>query len=151
MVGVWVVVGVLVAGLAAGAVLRAREGRIRRSGPQHRLPGPVAGVLDPAADVTLVQISTTFCAPCRHARAILQPLAERTDGLAHVELDVTDQPEVAQALGVLRTPTTLAFSPNGTELLRVSGVPKGAALLEALDEHLSSVQVMNEVPTDRER
>jgi thiol-disulfide isomerase/thioredoxin len=86
--------------------------------------------------VTLVQISTTFCAPCRHARAVLSPLAERTEGLRHVELDVTDQPEVAQALGVLRTPTTLAFSPAGKELLRVSGVPKAEAVLEALDEHL---------------
>ena len=151
MVGVWVVVGVLVVGLVAGAVMRAREGRIRRSGSQHTLPTPVAEALDPASAVTLVQISTTFCAPCRHTRAVLEPLAGRTDGLAHVELDVTNQPEVAQALGVLRTPTTLAFSPDGTELLRINGVPKGAAVLEALDEHLSSVHLMNEVPTDRDR
>ncbi|HJQ44972.1 MAG TPA: thioredoxin family protein [Amycolatopsis sp.] len=151
MVGILVVVAVLVIGLAAGVLMRAREGRIRTAGPQHALPAPVADALDPAADVTLVQISTTFCAPCRHTRAILEPLAERTDGLSHAELDVTDQPEVAHALGVLRTPTTLAFSPDGTELLRVSGVPRGAALLEALDEHLSPVQLVDEVPTDRDR
>ena len=151
MVGVWVVVGVLVVGLVGGLVMRARDGRIRTVAPGHPLPAPVAGALDSAANVTLVQISTTFCAPCRHTRAILEPLAERTDGLAHVELDVTDRPEIAQALGVLRTPTTLAFSADGTELLRISGVPKGTAVLEALDKHLSSVHVVNEVPTDRER
>jgi thiol-disulfide isomerase/thioredoxin len=137
MVGLWVMLGVLVSGSIAGAMLRARNGRIRTARETERaLPRPVAEVLHPENPVTLVQISTTFCAPCRHARAVLSPLAERTEGLRHVELDVTDQPEVAQALGVLRTPTTLAFSPAGTELLRISGVPKGEAVLEALAEHL---------------
>ncbi|WP_431877674.1 thioredoxin family protein [Amycolatopsis sacchari] len=137
MVGVWVVLGVLVLGGVAGAVLKARNGRIGAAKETERaLPGPVADALDPDAAVTLVQISTTFCAPCRQTKAVLEPLAERTDGLRHVELDVTDQPEVAQALGVLRTPTTLAFSPAGKELLRISGVPKGPAVLEALEEHL---------------
>lgn len=140
MVGVWVVLGVLVLGGIAGAVLQARNGRIRAAKAEqerHELPAPVAEALDPDAAVTLVQISTTFCAPCRHTKAVLEPLAARTDGLHHVELDVTNQPEVAQALGVLRTPTTVAFSPAGKELLRISGVPKGSAVLEALDEHLS--------------
>ncbi|HVV13956.1 thioredoxin family protein [Amycolatopsis sp.] len=140
MVGVWVVLGVLVIGSVAGLLLRARNGRISAAKrPERELPASVAEALDPRTPVTLVQISTTFCAPCRHTRAVLEPLAERTEGLRHVELDVTDQPEVAQALGVLRTPTTLAFSPSGTELLRISGVPKGAAVLEALDEHLRPV------------
>ena len=49
-----------------------------------------------------------------------------TDGLHHVELDVTNQPEVAQSLSVLRTPTTIALAPDGRELLRVGGVPKGS-------------------------
>jgi thiol-disulfide isomerase/thioredoxin len=138
MVGVLVVLGVLVLGGIAGAALQARNGRIRTAKAGTReLPGPVAKALDPDAAVTLVQISTTFCAPCRQTKAILSPLAERTEGLRHVELDVTDQPEVAQALGVLRTPTTLAFLPDGTELLRISGVPKGPAVLAALDEQLS--------------
>jgi thiol-disulfide isomerase/thioredoxin len=136
--GLWVLVAVLVAGTAAGLVLRARNGRVREAKPVRELPGPVADVLDPASAVTLVQISTTFCAPCRHAKAVLAPLAERTDGLHHVELDVTNQPEVAQSLSVLRTPTTIALTPDGRELLRVGGVPKGADLLDALRPHLTA-------------
>jgi thiol-disulfide isomerase/thioredoxin len=136
--GLWVLVAVLVAGLAAGALLKARNGRVRDAKPARELPGPVADVLDPASAVTLVQISTTFCAPCRHAKAVLEPLAERTDGLHHVELDVTNQPEVAQSLSVLRTPTTIALTPDGRELLRVGGVPKGPELLDALRPHLTT-------------
>jgi thiol-disulfide isomerase/thioredoxin len=136
--GLWVLVAVLVAGLAAGALLKTRNGRVRDAKPARELPGPVADVLDPASAVTLVQISTTFCAPCRHAKAVLEPLAERTDGLHHVELDVTNQPEVAQSLSVLRTPTTIALTPDGRELLRVGGVPKGPELLDALRPHLTT-------------
>ncbi|SFW57103.1 TlpA family protein disulfide reductase [Amycolatopsis australiensis] len=138
MTGLWVLVATLVAAVAVGALLKARNGRVRAAKPARELPGPVADVLDPAAAVTLVQISTTFCAPCRHAKAVLAPLAERTDGLHHVELDVTNQPEVAQSLAVLRTPTTIALTPDGRELLRVGGVPKGPELLDALRPHLTT-------------
>jgi thiol-disulfide isomerase/thioredoxin len=137
LLGLWVMLGTLALGLAVGAVLRARNGRVRGPRSSERaLPGPVADALDPAAPVTLVQISTTFCAPCRHAKAVLTSLAESTAGLHHVELDVTERPEVAQALGVLRTPTTLAIASDGRELLRVGGVPKASALLDALRPHL---------------
>jgi thiol-disulfide isomerase/thioredoxin len=137
--GLWVLVATLVAAVAAGALLRARNGRVRAAKPFAReLPAPVTAVLDPASAVTLVQISTTFCAPCRHAKAVLAPLAEQTAGLHHVELDVTNQPEVAQALSVLRTPTTIALTPDGRELLRVGGIPKGPELLDALRPHLTT-------------
>lgn len=139
MTGLWVVLGVLVLGAPTGLLLRARDGRIRaaraKASESRKLPGPVAEALDPGG-VTLVQISTTFCAPCRHTCAVLSSLAENTDGLHHVDLDVTDRPEVAHALGVLRTPTTLAFTSSGRELLRISGVPKAAAVLDALAWHL---------------
>jgi len=136
--GLWVLLATLVAAVAVGVLLKARNGRVREAKPVRELPGPVAAALDPASAVTLVQISTTFCAPCRHAKAVLGPLAERTDGLHHVELDVTDQPEVAQSLAVLRTPTTIALTPDGRELLRVGGVPKGPELLDALRPHLTA-------------
>jgi thiol-disulfide isomerase/thioredoxin len=146
MAGLWVVLSTLAVGLVAGGVLRARNGRIRagrgvRAGDEAHLalPAPVAEALTPATPVTLVQISTTFCAPCRHTRTVLSSLAESTDGLRHVDLDVTERPEVAEELGVLRTPTTLALDSDGHELLRVSGVPKGPELLEALQPHLSAV------------
>ncbi|MDT7729121.1 MAG: hypothetical protein QOI21_5697 [Actinomycetota bacterium] len=141
MVGLWIVVGTLALGSVAGFVLRARNGRVRPARPAsaaRALPGPVADMLDPAVGVTLVQISTTFCAPCRQAKAVLSSLASGTEGLRHVELDVTDQPEIAQALGILRTPTTVAFAADGRELLRIGGVPKRADVLDALRPHLAS-------------
>ncbi|MBK1784846.1 TlpA family protein disulfide reductase [Prauserella cavernicola] len=140
MTGLWVVVGTLVAGLLVGALLHRRNGRIRTTaepaGESAELPEPVTAALAPGSAVTLVQISTTFCAPCRQTRALLSHLAERTEGLHHVDLDVTDRPHVAQELGVLRTPTTVAYTSEGREILRVGGVPKGPDLLAALGPHL---------------
>jgi thiol-disulfide isomerase/thioredoxin len=138
MTGPWVLLGALVVAGVLAWLLRAREGRVKPSrGPLAAgLPEPVRDALAAAPSVTLVQVSTTFCAPCRYARAVLSHLADSTTGLAHVELDVTDRPEIATSLGVSRTPTTVAFTSDGTELLRVSGVPKQDTLIDALRPHL---------------
>jgi thiol-disulfide isomerase/thioredoxin len=138
MTGVWALLAVLVAVGAAGLLLRAREGRIKAAKPTTgpALPGPVRDLLNPDEPVTLVQLSTTFCTPCRQTRALLADLADRTGGLHHVDLDVTDLPEVAAELGVMRTPTTLALTPQGVEILRIGGVPKRDTLLAALKDHL---------------
>ena len=143
MTGVLVLVGTLVLAGAAGLILRARQGRIRGVGDTPAvaaagLPEDVRRVLDPDAAVTLVQLSTTFCAPCRHARRLLGDLAAHTDRLHHTELDLTHRPDLARALSVLRTPTTLAVDARGTELLRVGGVPNRETLLDALRPHLDA-------------
>lgn len=139
MTGLWVLLGALAVAGALAWLLQAREGRIKATAsgsPSDGLPEPVRAALAAAPTVTLVQVSTTFCAPCRHARAVLSRLADTTSGLAHVELDVTDTPEVATSLGVLRTPTTVAFTSDGVELLRVGGVPRRDTLIDALRPHL---------------
>lgn len=139
MTGLWVLLGALVAAGGLAWLLRRREGRITgrtRASSGGGLPAAVRDALAAAPTVTLLQVSTTFCAPCRHASAVLSHLADTTDGVAHVELDVTDRPEIATSLGVFRTPTTVAFAGDGTELLRVGGVPKLTTLIDALRPHL---------------
>jgi thiol-disulfide isomerase/thioredoxin len=138
MTGALVLVATLVVATAAGLVMKARNGRVRATATTlpAELPADIRAVLAPDG-VTLVQLSTTFCAPCRHARLLLSDLASRTTGLHHAELDLTERPELAKELSVLRTPTTLAIDGAGTELLRVGGVPKRDELLAALQPHLS--------------
>ncbi|MBB5806448.1 thiol-disulfide isomerase/thioredoxin [Saccharothrix ecbatanensis] len=136
MTGVWALLGAIAVVAVIGVVLRARNGRVRAARPGVRLPDPVRALLDPNTHVTLLQVSTTFCATCRQTKALLEDLAHRTEGLRHVELDVTDLPDVAAELGVLRAPTTLALDGTGAELLRVGGLPKRDTLIAALRPHL---------------
>jgi thiol-disulfide isomerase/thioredoxin len=139
MAGALVLVATLVIATAAGLVMKARNGRVRAATAttlRAELPADIRAVLAPDG-VTLVQLSTTFCAPCRHARVLLSDLASRTTGLHHAELDLTERPDLAKELSVLRTPTTLAIDGAGTELLRVGGVPRRDELLAALQPHLS--------------
>lgn len=136
MVGVYVLVGTLVLATAAGLLMKARDGRVRTASASG-LPADIQALVAPVG-VTLVQLSTTFCAPCRHARALLADLASRVEGLHHTELDLTDRPDLARELAVLRTPTTLAIDGHGAEILRVGGVPKRDELLAALKPHLRS-------------
>lgn len=136
MVGALVLVGTLVLATAVGLVMKARNGQVRVASAS-RLPADVQALVAPVG-VTLVQLSTTFCAPCRHARVLLSDLAARVDGLHHTELDLTERPDLARELSVLRTPTTLAVDGQGAEILRVGGVPKRDELLAALRPHLPS-------------
>jgi thiol-disulfide isomerase/thioredoxin len=78
------------------------------------------------------------CAPCRQTATLLDELSTTTPGLVHVEVDVSDRPEVAAELGIMRTPTTVAFDRSGTELLRVSGVPRRPDLVDAITPSLGT-------------
>jgi len=135
-----VLIGTLALATVLGLLWRANQGRVRaakRSSPLgSTLPAELRELVDPGKPVTLLQLSTTFCTPCRQTRTLLTDLAAKTEGLHHVDYDVTDRPEVATSLGVLRTPTTLAVDADGVEIMRVGGVPKRDTLLEALRPHL---------------
>jgi thiol-disulfide isomerase/thioredoxin len=161
--GWWVLLAAIAATLVIGMVWRAREGRVRhtsstngnsgneenvRDGNTNRvslaqLPQELrervldgSGSAETPAKVTLLQLSTTFCAPCRHTRILLGDLAHRTEGLRHIDVDLTDHPEWSTPLGVHRTPTTLALDADGVELFRVGGVPRRDELIAALHPHL---------------
>jgi len=136
MTAVWVLLATAVVVTAVGGALRLRSGTVRAPAGQ-RLPDHLLALLPNATDgVTLVQLSTTFCAPCRQARVLLSDLAGRTPGLRHVEVDLTHRPELAEPLRVRSTPTTLAVDADGRELLRLVGVPRREPLLAALRPHL---------------
>jgi thiol-disulfide isomerase/thioredoxin len=46
---------------------------------------------------TFVQISSGFCAPCRAARRVLERVVDTSEGVAHVEVDVAQRADLAEA------------------------------------------------------
>jgi thiol-disulfide isomerase/thioredoxin len=131
-VGLTVLLGTLLLATVAGLVLRARSGRLRTGGHATRgwnLAGAEPGDQD---RVLLLQLSSPVCTPCRRTAELLTDLVRRRPGVVHREVDVAEQPDVARELRVMRTPTVVAFDRRGSELLRVTGVPRTAELEERI-------------------
>lgn len=138
--GLAVLVATLALTALAGVLLRIRSGRVRsaQASKSRSLSGwtLVDTSPDPADQVLLLQLSSPTCAPCRRTAELLTGLAARTPGLLHREVDLGERPELATQLRVLRTPTVIAFDRTGTEILRVSGVPRLPDLMDALTSAL---------------
>ncbi len=82
---------------------------------------------------TLLQFSSTFCAPCRATRRVLDRVVATDPTVTHVELDVADLPVLAERLGVRETPTVLVLDATGTEVTRATGVPTLAQARAAVE------------------
>jgi thiol-disulfide isomerase/thioredoxin len=121
---------VLVLGTAAGLAWRRRDGRMRESSVGQLTEADLGQPL--GARATLLQFSSAFCAPCRATRQLLSDVADRTDGVAHVEIDVATRTDLAWQLDIRRTPTVFVLGPHGQVARRASGLPHRADVLDAL-------------------
>ena len=137
-------VALCVALLVTAAVvwwLRARSGALRGADAEQEVGMDESAVLAelgvrPAeADLTVVQFSTAFCAPCRATRARLLQLQRTRPGLAYVHVDAESHLDAVRALDVRRTPTLLYLDRAGRLLGRSSGAPRPEELTALVDAH----------------
>lgn len=156
MTGVVVLLVTLVLATGAGALYRARNGRMRTVASVQSTTATtdaavtseglaestgnlrdelVALGLEPGERGTLLQFSSAFCAPCRATRTLLADAAGDVPGVRHLEVDVADSDavlELVRRLDIRRTPTTLVLDADGREVRRASGVPRRDQVLAAL-------------------
>jgi thiol-disulfide isomerase/thioredoxin len=128
--GVMVLGAVLVLATASGFAWRRRDGRMRESAVPRLTEADLGRPL--GARATLLQFSSAFCAPCRATRQLLADVAGRSDGVAHVEVDVATRMDLARQLDIRRTPTVLVLGPQGQVTRRASGQPRRAEVVAAL-------------------
>jgi thiol-disulfide isomerase/thioredoxin len=127
LAGAIVVAAVLVLATVGGLALRRRDGRLavapRSAAKNQSLTGAELG--QPLGSrATLLQFSSSFCAPCRAARQLLADVAARDTGVTYVELDVADRLDLVRLLDVRRTPTVFVLGPQGQVTRRASGLPR---------------------------
>jgi thiol-disulfide isomerase/thioredoxin len=133
--GAIVAAAVVVFATVGALVLRRRDGRLRaarlRAARRPSLSGTDLG--QPLGDrATLLQFSSSFCAPCRAARQLLASVAASSAGVAHVEIDVADRLDLVRLLDVRRTPTVFVLGPQGQITRRASGLPRRADVMAAV-------------------
>jgi thiol-disulfide isomerase/thioredoxin len=136
-IGAAVVAAALVLTALAAWWLRARNGALRPAGAaEGGRVDPVfdrLGVRPGEADLTVVQFSTAFCAPCRTTRARLQQLQATRPGLAYVHVDAESHLDEVRALDVRRTPTLFYLDRAGAVIGRSSGAPRPEELTALVD------------------
>jgi thiol-disulfide isomerase/thioredoxin len=137
-IGAAVLVAALVLTASAAWWLRARDGAVRSAGTAAPDAGvdPVfsrLGVRPDAADLTVVQFSTAFCAPCRATKARLEQLQATRPGLAVLHVDAESHLDEVRALDVRRTPTLFYLDRAGAVIGRSSGAPRPEELTALVD------------------
>lgn len=137
-----IVVAAALAGLVAlstalGFAWKSQQGRIRRTdGHTIVRVGDVPGIRRFASGATLLQFSTEVCAPCAVTRVVLGDVASGHDNVRHVDLDVTNRPDLANRFHIMQTPTTLILDRRGVVRARIGGAPRKAELAAELDRIL---------------
>ncbi len=133
MAGLITALGVLAVATGAGLWWRRRDGRLRPVARVAAVPDDLAalGVLA-GTPVTLLQFSSAFCAPCRVTRQLCAAVAERFEGVRHVEVDAEAHLEAVRRLHVWRTPTVLVVDRTGTVVQRATGTPTRAQVIAAI-------------------
>lgn len=123
----------LLAATAYGLVHRRRAGRVRAVPATADPVNPVLAELGvPPGEVTLLQFSSAFCAPCRATRVVCAEVARTTPGLAHVEVDAEQRLDAVRALDIWKTPTVLIVDAHGRIAGRAQGAPTRAQVLAAV-------------------
>ncbi len=141
MTGLVVVVVVLAAASLFAWWRRRSQGRFQRTHEVVDTASPLtrylhSGGFELGAQVTLVEFTSAFCAPCRAAKNVLDRVSADVDGLAVIEIDVAAQLDLVRAVGVTRTPTILVLDSTLTPVHRAVGVPRYADVVAAIGPHL---------------
>jgi thiol-disulfide isomerase/thioredoxin len=135
LAGAIVVAAVLVVASVGALVLRRRDGRLTGARLSRSGPRPLTGTelgQPLGSRATLLQFSSSFCAPCRAARQLLGDVAARNTGVAHVEINVADRLDLVRLLDVRRTPTVFVLGPQGQVTRRASGLPRRDEVMAAV-------------------
>jgi thiol-disulfide isomerase/thioredoxin len=126
---------------AAGLVWRATTGRARTARRREVVLPAEVGAEPFGGRATLLQFSTAFCAPCRSTARLLGAVADDHDGVRHVEVDLTNRPELADRFNILQTPTTLVLDGAGSVRARIGGAARADDVRATLHRILGSDHV----------
>lgn len=84
----------------------------------------------------MVKYASPTCGPCHTLKPILGKLVTEFDGKIHyVEIDITEDPEVAEAAGVVGTPT-IQFFKHKDKVEEMLGVKQKSQYREVIQAHL---------------
>lgn len=144
-----VLVLTLAVATVAGLLWRQRSGRLRpaRSTARTVADAELAAVGGARGSrATLIQFTSSFCAPCRATRQVLSDVAALIDGVTYVEIDAEAHLDVVRRHNVLRTPTTFVLDADGSVVVRASGQPRKADVIAAVGRAIDRSTTTSSTP-----
>ncbi len=130
-----IVIAVLGIGYLIGKLITLRSGMIRAAAEASDIDTRGLGLS--ATGPTILHFTAAWCGPCSAVRRVVDQVCADVPAVAHVEIDMDDNPEAARRLSVLSLPTTIIFDGDGRPRYRTTGVPKAADLRSALEPLLA--------------
>jgi thioredoxin reductase (NADPH) len=84
----------------------------------------------------MVKYASPSCGPCHTLKPILSKVVDEFDGQIHyVEIDIEEDPDIAEAAGVMGTPTIHLFK-NKDKVAEVKGVKQKSQYRELISAHM---------------
>jgi len=88
-------------------------------------------------NITVVDFSSPYCAPCKKVPPILEELeSEFGEKVKFIEINVAEDNDLALEYDVFSVPTIIVFN-SGKEEERISGVPNKKKLASILQNKIS--------------
>lgn len=129
LVGALIVLAVLLtATVSLGVYMQWKQNRPQRHIDHEVVQPERLGADGLGAEATLLQFSTELCARCPGVHRTLAAVADSHPGVRHLDIDVTNRPDIAKHFHVLQTPTTLILDREGIVQTRFGGAPNREVL-----------------------
>jgi thiol-disulfide isomerase/thioredoxin len=135
VVAVIAIIAALAIATAVGVALNRRSGRLRDTSAEP--VGDTSELGLSRTGPTVLHFSAVWCGPCASVRRVVNQVCADLPDVAHVEIDMDDDPVAARRLSVLSLPTTFIFDADGKQRYRSAGVPRAAELRTALQPLLA--------------
>jgi thiol-disulfide isomerase/thioredoxin len=113
-----------------GLILRAKKGVIKKGTRVKIAECEFGGKY--GRRLTILQFSTTFCAECRTAKAIVKDVVKDFKDISYIEVDAESNLDLVRRVDIRSTPTTIFLDSKGFEIARAKGAPKRDQLINTI-------------------
>ena len=125
------IAAVVLAALVAGLVWRSRTGRSKKVSNGQQIDLAQLGASKNGQPITafgerltFLQFSSEFCSQCVQTARVYKDLEQHSEGILHIEVDITNRIDLAKKYNILQTPTTLVLDASGRVTSRIGGTAK---------------------------